>query len=304
MTEAYNKERHWSILSCGLLSNTDDRALFDAPSPRFRLLIEKGFAVVGGDRQQYGEQMAKLAEGDILLMYQNGVGIVAIGKVKESWDGVSHADYLYYTAIEMELTSGAHEYRIEVAWFLDLSSSPIGLEEIKNRLGYIPQGAIERIVKHKAEVARIIEELWTTKSTIPEEVAEPSLYVEGAIRMASHNAYERNPEARLKCTEHHGTNFCICGFSFGAIYGPEAEGYIHVHHIRPLSEIGGEYVVDPISDLQPVCPNCHAVLHLGGRCRSSEEVRQMLRQQGTHSGELSALRANLDAGGGIAVLMP
>ncbi len=259
--------------------NTDDRALFDAPSPRFRLLIEKGFAVVGGDRQQYGEQLAKLAESDILLMYQNRVGIVAVGKVKESWDEVSHPDYLYYTAREMELTNGVHEYRIAVDWFLDLSSSPIGLEEIRNRLGYIPRGAVKRIVTQQAEVARIIEELWATRSTIPEEVAEPSLYVEGAIRMISVNAYERNSEARRRCIEHHGTKCCICGFSFGAIYGSEAEGYIHVHHIRPLSEIGGKYVVDPINDLQPVCPNCHAVLHLGGRCRSSEEVRQMLGQQ-------------------------
>lgn len=260
--------------------NTDARALFDAPSLRFHLLIEKGFAVVGGDRQQYGEQLAQLGEGDILLMYQNGVGVVAVGRVKESWDGVSHTDYLYYTAREMQLTNGVHEYRIAVDWFLDLSSSPIGLEEIRNRLGYIPRGAVKRIVTQQAEVAKIIEELWATISTLPEEVTEPSLYVEGASRMVSVNAYERNPDARRRCIEHHGTKCCICGFSFGAIYGPEAEGYVHVHHIRSLSEIRGEYVVDPINDLQPVCPNCHAVLHLGGRCRSSEEVRQMLEQQG------------------------
>jgi len=107
--------------------NTDARALLDAPSSRFNMLIEKGFAVVGGDRQQFGEQLAQLAEGDILLMYQNRVGVVAVGKVKESWDGVSHTDYLYYTAREMQLTNGVHEYRIAVDWFLDLSSSPIGL---------------------------------------------------------------------------------------------------------------------------------------------------------------------------------
>ena len=42
--------------------------------------------------------------------------------------------------------------------------------------------------------------------------------------------------------------------------GREAEGYIHVHHLRGLSDVGGEYVVDPVNDLRPVCPNCHAVL--------------------------------------------
>jgi hypothetical protein len=32
--------------------------------------------------------------------------------------------------------------------------------------------------------------------------------------------------------------------------------------------------VDPVADLRPVCPNCHAVIHLGGACRSIDEVRQ------------------------------
>ena len=52
--------------------------------------------------------------------------------------------------------------------------------------------------------------------------------------------------------------------------------YIHVHHLYPLSEAGEEHEVDPATDLRPVCPNCHAVLHLNGRCRTIEEVRQLL----------------------------
>jgi 5-methylcytosine-specific restriction protein A len=113
----------------------------------------------------------------------------------------------------------------------------------------------------------------------PEEVAEPAQYVEGACRRISVNAYERDEKARLRCIQYHGTKCCICGFSFGAVYGEEAEGYIHVHHLRPLSEVGGEYVVDPVEDLRPVCPNCHAVVHLDGRCRTIEEVRQLLERQ-------------------------
>ena len=49
--------------------------------------------------------------------------------------------------------------------------------------------------------------------------------------------------------------------SFGRIYGEEFNGKIEVHHIKPLNEIGEEYVVNPITDLIPVCPNCHMVLH-------------------------------------------
>ncbi len=134
------------------------------------------------------------------------------------------------------------------------------------------------------KVADALEQLgWVdgAELLLPEEVAEPSRYVEGACRRVSINAYERDDRARRKCIEHHGTNCCICGFNFGAAYGEVAEGHIHVHHLRPLAEIGGEYVVDPVEDLRPVCPNCHAVLHLGGCCRTIEEVQQLLERQRT-----------------------
>lgn len=114
---------------------------------------------------------------------------------------------------------------------------------------------------------------------LPEEVIEVPKLFEGAVQQVLVNAFERNQAARKKCISVHGTTCCICGFRFGAMYGPDAEGYIHVHHIKPLSEVRNEYVVDPVRDLRPVCPNCHAVLHLGGGCRSIEEVRQLLRQQ-------------------------
>lgn len=116
-------------------------------------------------------------------------------------------------------------------------------------------------------------------SPLPEEIPEPILYVEGASRCVSINAYERDENARRRCIEHYGTNCCICKFSFGDFYGEDAAGYIHVHHLRPLAEIGEEYVVDPIDDLRPICPNCHAVVHLGGRCRSIREVQQLLKRR-------------------------
>jgi hypothetical protein len=111
---------------------------------------------------------------------------------------------------------------------------------------------------------------------LPEEVAETPALLEGAVTRVSVNAYERRPEARRRCIAAHGTDCCICGFSFGEVYGEVAEGYIHVHHLRSLSEIGGEYEVNPVEDLRPVCPNCHAVLHLGGECLSIQEVRRMV----------------------------
>jgi HNH endonuclease len=112
---------------------------------------------------------------------------------------------------------------------------------------------------------------------LPEEVCSLGL-TEGAVRTITVNAYERNLQARRKCIAAHGTECIVCGFNFGKVYGPEAEGYCHVHHLRPLSEIGREYEIDPVNDLRPVCPNCHAVLHLGGKCRGIDEVKELLDQ--------------------------
>lgn len=45
--------------------------------------------------------------------------------------------------------------------------------------------------------------------------------------------------ARRRCIEYYGACCVARGFSFVATYGSSAEGFIHVHHLKPLSEIGG-----------------------------------------------------------------
>ena len=113
-------------------------------------------------------------------------------------------------------------------------------------------------------------------AALPGEIADGTPLVEGAVCQITVNAYERNRKAVRQCKQHHGTVCVICQFDFGSMYGAEFAGFIHVHHRRPVSEAGGEYVVDPVTDLCPVCPNCHAVIHHGGRLRTIDEVRQLL----------------------------
>jgi 5-methylcytosine-specific restriction enzyme A len=97
---------------------------------------------------------------------------------------------------------------------------------------------------------------------LPGEMPETTSFSQGAVHRVAITAYERNPEARKRCLDHYGASCVICGFDFKAKYGPKAEGFIHVHHLRMLSEIGKNYRIDPIKDLRPVCPNCHSVIHL------------------------------------------
>jgi 5-methylcytosine-specific restriction protein A len=100
---------------------------------------------------------------------------------------------------------------------------------------------------------------------------------EGARKSVQVNSYERNAAARIACIDHHGSRCCVCGFDFEAVYGAAFFGFIHAHHVTPMNTIDARYRVDPIKDLVPVCPNCHAIIHHGGHTRSIEEVRQLLR---------------------------
>jgi predicted HNH restriction endonuclease len=114
-------------------------------------------------------------------------------------------------------------------------------------------------------------------TTIQPTVETESTSTEGAIQQTLTNRYERNPQARQECIEHYGPSCIICSFNFGRRYGPAVEGLIHVHHLRPLSEIGTEHRVNPIEDLRPVCPNCHAVIHSQDPPYGLHEVGEMLR---------------------------
>jgi 5-methylcytosine-specific restriction protein A len=112
--------------------------------------------------------------------------------------------------------------------------------------------------------------------TLPEELTDEMEYYEGTAQQIVVNKYERNRAARQACISHYGAQCVVCGFDFEATYGEIGIGYIHVHHLRPLSEINEKYVVDPINDLRPVCPNCHAMIHRKIPPYSIVEIQAML----------------------------
>lgn len=89
------------------------------------------------------------------------------------------------------------------------------------------------------------------------------------------SAVERNARARAECLRLKGCRCMVCDLDFGESYGPDGTGFIHVHHIEPLAGSGGERSVDPATDLVPVCPNCHAMLHRRSPPFSLDEVRKM-----------------------------
>ena len=112
--------------------------------------------------------------------------------------------------------------------------------------------------------------------SLAEEVDIPEKYIEGASKVISVNIYERNPAARKKCIEHYGYECAVCSFNFEKVYGAIGKKYIHVHHIIPIGNLKKEYELDPIKDLIPICPNCHAIIHRTQPVITVEELRKHL----------------------------
>jgi 5-methylcytosine-specific restriction protein A len=116
------------------------------------------------------------------------------------------------------------------------------------------------------------------ESNFPGDVSDDSEFIEGALRRVTVNAYERDPAARAACIKKYGLRCAVCDMSFEERYGPIGRGFIHVHHKKPLALRRGEYRLRATTDLVPVCPNCHAMLHTQNPPLGVDELRDVLRK--------------------------
>lgn len=107
------------------------------------------------------------------------------------------------------------------------------------------------------------------------------VYTEGRASSYKATRYERSEAAREACIAHYGPQCAVCNLDFGTRYGEAFWGYIHVHHLTPVADVNGEYTVDPVEDLRPVCPNCHAVIHQQSPPFTISKVREMSRESST-----------------------
>lgn len=99
------------------------------------------------------------------------------------------------------------------------------------------------------------------KDVRAEDHEEAAARPEGALKEFYGKRYERDPRNRRTAIEYHGLRCKVCGFSFSDFYGARGEGFIEIHHIKPLGAIKKREAVNPITDLLPVCANCHRMIH-------------------------------------------
>lgn len=122
------------------------------------------------------------------------------------------------------------------------------------------------------------------------EIASPPNFEglpEGALVRIEVNRYERDRRNRAAALVIHGYRCKACWLDMEQIYGPDAAGLIEVHHVTPVSQLGVDYIIDPATDLVPLCPNCHSVIHRRTPPFSVAEIAAMLRNAAPSGREVS-----------------
>lgn len=89
---------------------------------------------------------------------------------------------------------------------------------------------------------------------------------------------ERSKRNRILCISIHGDKCNVCGLSPTTSY-PIDRSIIEVHHIEPLASIDHPRAYDPRTDLIPLCPNCHRVLHTKSPPLHPNKLKIMMKEK-------------------------
>lgn len=121
-----------------------------------------------------------------------------------------------------------------------------------------------------------------------EEFDEDIVITEGSSKYTLSKVYERSHKLRSQAIEYYSEKnnglFCdICDFDFKKTYGKPATGYIEMHHLKPVymykDEDEQKIIDEAISNLIPVCANCHRVIHRTRPPYQIEEVKGFYQAQ-------------------------
>jgi hypothetical protein len=149
------------------------------------------------------------------------------------------------------------------------------VDEAGTVVGRVPVHALDVLSAAGRVIAEAIIDNHDAHAHDVDENLEEGL-PEGARSIVQVNRYERDPRNRARAIHAHGTDCLACGLNFGRVYGPLTEGFIHVHHVVPLSQLNADYVIDPVTDLVPLCANCHSAAHRRNPPLSVKELKGLL----------------------------
>ena len=201
-------------------------------------------------------------------------------------DEESFKDYLIYKKsrrLTVETANSYIDYLNNIKKHIDVDITRDhfdSIDEVKNiifalKATQMPEGSIRNCQSALRAYLNFNHSV-SREYIFPEEVVT---FTEGTATSIKVNKYERDINARRACIAHHKAICKVCKFDFSVVYGDIGVGFIHVHHIVPLAQIGKKYVVNPKVDLVPVCPNCHAMLHRKNPPFTTEELIDLISRQ-------------------------
>jgi predicted Mrr-cat superfamily restriction endonuclease len=204
-----------------------------------------------------------ISKGELIVVRSGLTKILGVARINSNYrcDGGNSFGYRHYRTVEWEHI-GEWEYTRSFGYGFNVTELPS--QEAEYLFDFISMPSSELDV-------------------FADEIVDPlNTYPEGAKKTVTVNRYERSRAAKKACIEAYGLVCCVCDFDFAEKYGALGEGLIHVHHLISLSEINTEYQVNPITDLRPICPNCHMMIHSRSKPPYSiDEVKNMITDNAT-----------------------
>ena len=177
-------------------------------------------------------------------------------------------------------------FRVNIQYVKSLLDQPILLDELKVKEDapeydkYLINGQMASTMPLNPltfnKILSLIGNLESNVAEVYPEEHDTLELLEGKQIKTVTNRYERNPIARKLCLDHYGYNCSVCNFNFYEVYGEIGKEFIHVHHLTEISQIGEQYMVNPVDDLRPVCANCHSMLHRRKPAYSIEELKETI----------------------------
>jgi len=273
-----------------LLTWKPSRAPWRSPLSRsiddsIRKLHAKGFCDL---RWSCGRSKRIEVDARVFLFRQGSdrPGIIASGQALcepyegDHWDKTRPGEKSRYILVRADSLLNADTTDILRREDLDCGSASLWNTQASG-IAIPPDVAVELERRWSAHLRKLGQE----PVLLTDEIAARKTHVEGNMSQVPMSRYERSGKARRECIEHYGLRCSVCDFDFEAAYGERGRGYIHVQHIVLMCE-GRQRRTDPIADLRPICPNCHAMIHRRGKTITIEALRKLRK-------EVRALRSNI-----------
>lgn len=99
------------------------------------------------------------------------------------------------------------------------------------------------------------------------EILDDSVVREGELKKRTTEYRTRSTQLRNAAINRYTVNGRIhchaCCFEFARAFPGIGDGFIHIHHLRPVSFLRGEALKmnEALANVRPLCPNCHQMVH-------------------------------------------